>query len=216
MIVFSKEVRKVIYRVADIREKSEKDYETAYNSLPLWRREKADKYRFLQDRKRSVFAYELLISMLSDYLEAEDNAFEIYEDERGKLRLKNSELGFNISHSGAFVACAIHEGEVGIDIEEKRELSPRLFESVLSNPELKILTRGEEVPTKTISKDLPMAAEFLRFWTVKEAYLKYTGEGLSGGIKHVKVSLTPGPTILDKDINLISEDMGEYLISVVY
>lgn len=216
MIVFSKEVRKVIYRVADIREKSEKDYETAYNSLPLWRREKADKYRFSKDRKLSVFAYELLISMLSDYTKAEDNAFEIYEDERGKLRLKNSELGFNISHSGAFVACAIHEGEVGIDIEEKKELSSRLFKSVLLSDEQKIITKGEEIPTKTLSKDLPMTAEFLRLWTIKEAYLKYTGEGLSGGFENVRVSLNPRPAILDKDVSLISEDMGEYLISVVY
>lgn len=216
MIVFSKEVRKVIYRVADIREKSEKDYETAYKSLPLWRREKADKYRFSKDRKLSVFAYELLISMLSDYTKAEDNAFEIYEDERGKLRLKDSELGFNISHSGAFVACAIHEGEVGIDIEEKKELSSRLFKSVLSSDERKNITKGEEIPTKTLSKDLPMTAEFLRIWTIKEAYLKYTGEGLSGGFENVKVSLNPRPVILDKDVSLISEDMGEYLISVVY
>lgn len=206
----------MIYRVADIREKSEKDYETAYNSLPLWRREKADKYRFSKDRKLSVFAYELLISMLSDYTKAEDNAFEIYEDERGKLRLKNSELGFNISHSGAFVACAIHEGEVGIDIEEKKELSSRLFKSVLSSDERKNITKGVEIPTKTLSKDLPMTAEFLRLWTIKEAYLKYTGEGLSGGFENVKVSLNPRPEILDKDVSLISEDMGEYLISVVY
>ncbi len=204
------------YRIVDIREKTEDDFEKAYNSLPLWRREKADKYRFKEDRKRSVFAFELLCAMLSEYLKVSAEGLEIYESEKGKLRLKNSRLGFNISHSGAFVACAIHEGEIGIDIEEKREISPRLFRSVLSESERKNLLKGKALPEEKIPADSPLTAEFLRLWTAKEAYLKFTGEGLSGGFDKVQVRLTEKPEIIGKGVSLINEDKGEYILSIVY
>ncbi len=204
----------MIYKVWDIREKSEKDFVNAYNNLPSKRQLKVDKYRFEADRHRCVFSYDLLLSVLCEYLERDRESLEIIEDKKGKLRLKNSDVGFNISHSGNFVACALYEGEVGIDIEEKKEIGKRLFVSALTEKEQQeILKSGNLQLTDPLNTNL--STDFLRLWTAKEAYLKYTGQGLSGGYMTVPLKVTENKLSID-GVSLISKIEDEYVLSVVY
>ena len=48
--------------------------------------------------------------------------------------------------------------------------------------------REEEKKTIAAASKEARGDLFLRYWTMKESYLKYTGEGLSGGIKDVDVA----------------------------
>ena len=71
---------------------------------------------------------------------------------------------FSLSHTDEYVAVAIAECEVGIDIEKKsRPIAPRLYRTLSENE-------------KKLCENDPGA--FLKIWVKKEAYLKSTGQGL--------------------------------------
>ena len=73
---------------------------------------------------------------------------------------------FSVSHSGSLVVVAMAETEVGIDVEEIKE-----------KPYGRIVERNFTAGEAAEGKDLE---SFLKVWTKKEAYLKLTGDGLSG------------------------------------
>lgn len=76
---------------------------------------------------------------------------------------------FSISHGGAWVAVSVSPFETGVDLEEIRGDYRDVYETVLTEGELRLL-RQTAAPLQT--------KEFLRMWTVKEAWLKRTGDGL--------------------------------------
>lgn len=77
---------------------------------------------------------------------------------------------FNISHSGDYVVCAVSDSEIGIDIERignaRMEVAGRFFHP----GEINVLESLSEVRQNDA---------FFSYWSVKEAFLKYTGAGLS-------------------------------------
>ena len=73
---------------------------------------------------------------------------------------------FSVSHSGSLVVVAMAETEVGIDVEEIKE-----------KPYGRIVERNFTAGEAAEVKDLE---SLLKVWTKKEAYLKLTGDGLSG------------------------------------
>jgi len=79
---------------------------------------------------------------------------------------------FNITHGGGIVAVAFCDHhEVGIDVESgARKVNPMIAERYFTPTEAEFLQ-------KTLPQQRSHA--FLRLWTVKEAYLKMTGDGLS-------------------------------------
>lgn len=85
--------------------------------------------------------------------------------QHGKPFFKNLvNLCFNVSHSENLVAVAFCEKSVGVDIELLRDV------------DLKISERFFHENEKLFVKD---NKTFLKIWTRKEAYIKYTGSGLS-------------------------------------
>ena len=74
---------------------------------------------------------------------------------------------FSLSHAKTMAVAAICDRPVGVDVETIRPRSPRLYARVLSQEEQAALHMEED---QTLT--------FLRFWTLKEAYLKWTGTGL--------------------------------------
>lgn len=79
---------------------------------------------------------------------------------------------FNISHSGRYVACAVCDWPVGIDIQVIRPYYPAVARRVYKPEEL-----------EQIKNSADPAAEFTKLWTKKEAYLKMLGCGLITDIK---------------------------------
>src|SRR5690606_24435151 len=88
-------------------------------------------------------------------------------NEYGKPSLDDNTF-FNLSHSGKFVICAFHTQEVGIDIEEIKEIDLKDFKS--------IFTEEEKYKLKHSSNPLK---DFYRYWTIKESVIKAEGKGLS-------------------------------------
>ncbi len=99
-------------------------------------------------------------------------------------------LSFNLAHSGGTVACAVrHGGEVGVDVEyrDRRALDPRLVDRYCSPDE-----------TADIRRHGPdgWRDQFLKYWTLKEAYLKARGLGIALPLADLSFSLEPDPVRL--------------------
>jgi len=93
---------------------------------------------------------------------------------RGKPYLEDVPLHFSISHTKKHAFCILAPHPVGIDAEEKdRKIDLRLAEKILSDAER---ARYEQTEDKQ--------AALLRFWVLKEAAAKLTGEGLRGYPDH--------------------------------
>ena len=89
----------------------------------------------------------------------------------GKPYLTDLPLFFSLSHSGDFVACAIADFEIGLDIQCIRPVSIPLVHRFFSEAELSRLQKSEH-PDELFSL----------FWSLRESYWKATGRGLTGGL----------------------------------
>lgn len=72
---------------------------------------------------------------------------------------------YNLSHSGTAVLLGISDQEIGVDIETIRVLSPRVLRRCFTPAE-----------TEWCGQD---AAKMTALWTQKEAYSKWSGQGLA-------------------------------------
>lgn len=76
-------------------------------------------------------------------------------------------IHFNISHTGNLAVCAVAETQLGVDIEQIRGVK----ESMRS----RVLTKREQ---EWLEACADKEEAFIRLWTLKESYIKATGEGL--------------------------------------
>ena len=88
--------------------------------------------------------------------------------ETGKPYFESGALQFNLSHTDTLVCAAVAERPVGVDAQTLTAPSDGVVRRVLSKEEQDLLRSADEP-----------SAPFTRFWTQKEAYAKWTGEGLS-------------------------------------
>lgn len=150
------------------------DIASALSRVSAQRREKALKFRFEQGQRESLAAYMLLTEGLKQFYGI-DKAPVLVEGEDGKPMLRDySGIHFNLSHCREAAICVIAGKEVGVDIEKIRPYNSDLGEYVLNGDELKIVDTS---PCPDI--------EFIKFWTRKEAWLKYTGRGIREDLKEV-------------------------------
>lgn len=158
-------------------------------------RKKADKVRLLE--------LAASCTLMRAFTEARITDPVIHEGEFGKPYLSDCRMGsdvnelnrpmpeFNLSHSGEYAVCAITDPEkesgIGADIQnittDREGIAKRFF----SKAESEWLSR---IPVS--AKDVA----FTRLWTLKEAYIKLTGEGLSRDLG--SFSIIPG----SKGVNL--------------
>ncbi len=102
----------------------------------------------------------------------------IFKTPHGKPYIENGEIYFNITHAGDFKAVAIGKAEVGIDAETLRK------------PDLRVARRFTQAEREYILES-DSDNRFFEIWTKKEAYLKYKGSGLSGGLNTFNVLEMP-------------------------
>lgn len=85
---------------------------------------------------------------------------------------------FNLSHCPGLVGCAVAlDADVGIDMEDQnRRVNLNLARRFFSEPEIMQLEKIKDTAGRQ--------AMFLQLWTLKEAYIKAVGKGLSLGLDH--------------------------------
>ncbi|MCG8618114.1 MAG: 4'-phosphopantetheinyl transferase superfamily protein [Desulfobacterales bacterium] len=145
-------------------------------------RQKADRFRFEKDRKLSVTARALVRYILSECTGNPPESFSFRENRFGKPSLVGNpspvdgtilpDLRFNLSHSKGMVVCALALGrDVGVDVESmERTVELSIARRFFSRAEAEFL---EGCPEKD------KTACFFDIWTLKEAFIKARGMGLS-------------------------------------
>ena len=132
--------------------------------LPLDRQQRIQNMKHEKNKKQSMGVGLLLQKVLAFY-SMQDS--QVYAGEHGKPMIHG--LEFSLSHSGNMVVCAVSEEPVGCDVEEIRKAPKGVAERYFSE--------GEQAWLSRFSVD-EYDREFFRLWTMKESYVKMTGEGL--------------------------------------
>ena len=161
--------------------------------LPDWRIKKAEKYKAEKAKLESIAAGRLLDIAIADYLgiSERDIDWSGYEGgfcycgkaTDGKASDDKGLVYFSISHSGEYVAVAVSEEPVGIDVEHKDDkrflISKRMFDQ---NDMDYIAPEGFEA-LETDSDTEEAQCRFRDVWTIKESYVKCIGKGLTIPLK---------------------------------
>lgn len=136
--------------------------------------------RYLREAERLQFALsrQALRRILSGYLGIPPESVAFAAAERGKpeVLIEGAAPAFNLSHSGRWTLLAFRKDKrIGIDVE--RENAERAAPEVAA----RYFSAAEIARMNGIPENRRMAA-FFQLWTLKEAYLKATGEGIAGGL----------------------------------
>ena len=169
------------------------DIDLALNKVGPQRREAALRYVKESDRKLSLAAFLLLQGALEkEYGIMEPPLFSF--GPHGKPFLRDyPDIHFNMSHCSEAVLCIVSDSPVGCDIETvEKSLDMDLCKYCCSPLEIEAI----------LSSDNPEVA-FCLLWTRKEAFLKWTGEGLTDNLPNLLSS--PEAAVVKFD-NFVSPD----------
>lgn len=145
-------------------------FQAAYDMVSEERREKADRIRIENDKKLCLGVEILLKYALEKEKIFDRDIIYGYGENKKPFLSEHGNIRFNLSHSGKFVMCVISENEVGCDIERERELSIKLAK--------RFFTEKEYMHLLSIENDNDKKRLFSRYWTLKESFMKVTGDGM--------------------------------------
>lgn len=146
----------------------------APDRLSQTERQRARRYQCPQARHTFVQTRAALRQVLGRYLDRPPLCVELQEGRYGKPRLATAQpcLEFNVSHSGQLALIAVSRLPLGIDLER---LEPRMqWREVLP-----ACCHPLELPALLELPEREGCIRLLRLWTLKEAYVKGRGLGLS-------------------------------------
>ena len=149
--------------------------------------ERSGRFYFEKTKRHFIVCRYLLRKILELYLNRKSHEIKFSYTPRGKPELDQDDtrnrINFSLSHSHGLVMYAfMRKQQVGIDVEHIRpmddidELARRFF----SEQEYNLVRSSSEIRKREI---------FFTIWTLKEAYLKATGEGLAG-LEDIEVSFS--------------------------
>ena len=95
----------------------------------------------------------------------------IVKGKLGKPSLaEHPEIHYNLSHAEGIAACMVSDRECGIDCENVRDFRPNVMKRAFSEKEREMVEKAAESEKNLL---------FFRLWTLKEAYVKALGIGIS-------------------------------------
>jgi len=143
-------------------------------------KKKLEHLKFLKDKLNFLIGRVLVKNILNPRSPAEvkfaSNGYgKLYTIDEKKLEYKY----FNISHTHNMVAVVFSgKHEVGVDVEKKRPVDYKsLINYFASSDEKKRVLGSDDISN-----------EFYKVWTIKEAYLKAVGVGLSNDITSINMA----------------------------
>jgi len=168
---------------------SEEDLQTCIALLSESEKIKADRFKFPQHQRRYQAVHGILRIILARYLNLDPIQLNFTHSDRGKPYLSHDcnpvNLQFNLSHSENRAIVGIsRDRSIGVDLEKMRPMGNAMLlaERFFCPSEYTLLTQA--IPEERDKL-------FFQLWTAKEAYLKATGEGISGGLNQVEIALNP-------------------------
>ncbi len=163
----------------------EAKFDNLFPTLYPARREAVDRLNNKKARLASMATGLLLQELVDKELGVKPVQLVVRKGEQGKPYIEEyPDFHFNISHSGDMVAIAYGASPVGIDIEHIRcrENDLKVAKRCFTEEEYRFITEEDyELDTEGISRS--KEERFFMVWTMKEAYLKYKGTGISVPMK---------------------------------
>ena len=180
----------VCFRITEALEPA--DVQASLQTLSEAERTRYARFRFARDQRDYAIAHDLLRRCLSRYEPVHPVDWQFELEPRGKPQLASTHhlpenggpsLLFNLSHTRGLVAAGVaRRFAIGIDVEvlrrfadatdvARRFFSPSEVEALEACPEEARLVR------------------FVELWTLKEAFLKATGEGVSERLREISFDL---------------------------
>jgi 4'-phosphopantetheinyl transferase len=163
--------------------------------LPLLRtalddleRQRAERFHFRRDHDMYIAAHALARSILSEATGVPAASLRFVNGPYGKPALApdagNHQMHFNISHTDGLVACAVSDGHpLGVDVEScERQTDLDIAHRYFAPEESALVLSAAPDQGRRL---------FFRFWTLKEAFIKATGEGLSRPLESFAFTLDP-------------------------
>jgi 4'-phosphopantetheinyl transferase len=145
---------------------------------------RAQQFKLKTRQDLFVLSRGLLRKLLAETVHDQPQQIRLANGQYGKpYCLDYPELAFNLSHTGNHLMLAIARNcQLGVDIEliKPRLNLPGLVGKCFSNTEADYWHQLSEQD---------QLAEFYRFWTGKEAFVKATGRGISLGMQHCELSV---------------------------
>ncbi|MBO5341192.1 MAG: 4'-phosphopantetheinyl transferase superfamily protein [Lachnospiraceae bacterium] len=164
-----------------------KNYDEKLNTLHESRAEKVKNYKMPEDKIRGLGAGLLLEKALEDYLkvngenpmvkDAQGRYCVSYEyGPQGKPYLKEyPNVQFSLSHSGMRAMVALSDTEVGLDVQQMCGYKDKIVKRFYHKNEQEVLFE--------LTDDVQREKLFYDIWCCKEAYIKYTGQGMGQDLR---------------------------------
>lgn len=198
----------ILYKIIDYDE-----YEKKFRKLKkrLYPQRKAAVER-LKNRKTAIMSLAAGLQ-LQEIVEKEcgispDN-LDIFTNKHGKPYIDRCHnFYFNISHSDDFLAVAYGNREMGIDVEKLKEHDMTVAKRCFTADEY------DYVCQKHLNVHIgEQQYRFCRVWTMKEAYLKYRGTGISVPLNSFNVDPVNG-VVEGEDVRIVTNVIDRYMISL--
>lgn len=151
-------------------------------------RNQADRFYHRRDREAFIAAHALARTMLAEATGIPAASLRFVKGPYGKPEMVRGagerQVHFNISHTNGLVACAVGaDCALGVDVENtERTTSLDIAHRYFAPEEAAIVLSA--LPEQRVEL-------FYRFWTLKEAFIKATGEGLSRPLASFSFTLDP-------------------------
>ena len=144
--------------------------------LPREEVEREQRFVFEDSRLQYLLSRALVRTVLSHYTGNDFRAWEFTKNAYGKPSVAvpaGLPFEFNLSHTSGLVACGVSlRRDLGVDVEDLASASDNLHLA------RRYFAAAEADVLETLPPERQPAA-FLRFWTLKEAFIKARGMGLS-------------------------------------
>lgn len=150
---------------------------------------KTHKLQCEEDRNSYIAAHALLRQSLSVIGNTSPHSWRFSTSQNGKPRVVSTpelpEINVNLSHTHGMVVVSLSKNfDVGVDVEKlDRDIELEFWDYVLEENESQGLSRLPE-HRRVIS--------FIELWTIKEALLKASGQGLTVKMNKISCALNPG------------------------
>ena len=168
-------------------------------ALPLLseqRRTQALRYKHEAGQRQSAAAYLLLCLGLRREYGITTPPHLTYHEGGKPYLTEHPDIHFNLSHCREAAICAIANHPVGVDIESVARYKESVARYTMNDAELEQI---QHAPHPEVA--------FIRLWTMKEALVKLTGEGISHDMK----SLLPNADVV---FSTHVSTCGRYIYSI--
>ncbi|WP_455716961.1 4'-phosphopantetheinyl transferase family protein [Anaerosporobacter sp.] len=192
---------------------TEEEYSTCLNYISSERRNILGRFHQYKDQCRGLASSLLARCIINESLGIDNKDMVFEKTEHGKPFCSSAQkINYNLSHSGNCVAGIFDDKQVGIDVE--------IINDKDNDDIVKRFFSPKEIDGFKTCED--RRRKFYALWTIKEAYIKYLGLGMSKGFDTFNTYLENGNIRirdyeLKKDLDAYIECMNlqEYYLTVI-